>query len=474
MKIKKRIFNETFSEPLKLKNSYNKNPISLQRLMTNTPNTTISSNQLLTTKNELNFSETERFSKKNFNRKDNKKSTINKLLTEEQYMTPILIKLRKDYEERLKNEVKRDYPITEGKMMNHKLYKRKINEIEKYSKMKKKKKLNPILNITSEEYNRLKEIENKKYAVEFRNNFHKFLNYEIKEFDNIIKSNQANESKIIKNIFNGDIYFNEITLSKQLIDLNQQYQKEYDEIKSKRNNIETPAFINNLLKNKNILDTKMKIDLIRIKNEKKNKIKEKLRRTLLGLAAHLFRLKMTLNEFLIFEQENPNNDFSVCSKDFKKLIYAIKEQNLSLIDLLLIKNKYLIQMNDEFRQNPLHIAAKRNNPEIIKLLLEYGAKIDFEDFCGQTPLHISSKYNQIENVKILLLMLASPFKEDHQGNTADKLTTNILIKFFINKCKTITEINISRLNIKKSIIYIRNGLKFFFDMDEKQLKNLIY
>ena len=278
----------------------------------------------------------------------------------------------------------------------------------------------------------------------------------------------------MKNIYNVDIYFNDISLSKQLVDLNHQYQKEYDEIRAKRN-IETPDFINKLMINKNIIDTKMKIDLIRIKNENKNKTKEKIRRTLLALSAHLFRLKMTLQEFLKLEEEeeNPNVKFNLYSNDFKKLINAIKDKDFIYIDSLLMKNRYLIQMNDDFRQTPLHIAAKRDNPEIIKLLLEYGAKIDFEDCTGQTPLHISSKYNQIENVKILLLGLASPFKEDHQGNTADKLTTNKYIKFFINKCKTITKINLTRLNMKKSIIYIRNGLKFFFEMKDKQLKTIV-
>ena len=464
--IKKRIFNETISDPLKLKYSYKNNSTLIQRLMTKTPTTSISSNQLKKT-----ISETENYSTIDSRKTYYKKSTINKLLTEDQYFTPSLKKLRKEYENKLNNEIKRDNPITEGKIINKKLFKRKINEIEQNSKIKKKK-INPILNITKKDYDRLKEIENRNFTVKFRNNFHKLLDYEIKEFDNILKNNHMYELKLMKNIYNVDLYFNDISLSKQLVDLNHKYQKEYDEIKSKRN-IETPDFINKLLNNKNIIDTKMKIDLIRIKNENKNKTKEKIRRTLLALSAHLFRLKMTLQEFLKLEEENPNIKFNLYSNDFKKLINAIKDKNLIYIDSLLMKNRYLIQMNDDFRQTPLHIAAKRDNPEIIKLLLEYGAKIDFEDCTGQTPLHISSKYNQIENVKILLLGLASPFKEDHQGNTADQLTTNKYIRFFINKCKTITKINLTRLNMKKSIIYIRNGLKFFFEMKDKQLKTIV-
>ena len=468
MYIKKKIYNEIISEPLELKNSYKNNQILIHRLMTKTPTTSISSNQLKKT-----ISETENHSSIDSKKIYYKKSTINKLLTEEQYFTPALKKLRKEYENKLKNEIKRNNPITEGKIINKKLFKRKINEIEQNSKIKKKK-INPILNITKKDYDRLKEIENRNFTVKFKNDFHKLLDYEIKEFDNVIKNNRIYELKLMKNIYNVDIYFNDISLSKQLVDLNHQYQKEYDEIRSKRN-IETPDFINKLMINKNIIDTKMKIDLIRIKNENKNKTKEKIRRTLLALSAHLFRLKMTLQEFLKLEEEekNPNVKFNLYSNDFKKLINAIKDKDLIYIDSLLMKNRYLIQMNDDFRQTPLHIAAKRDNPEIIKLLLEYGAKIDFEDCTGQTPLHISSKYNQIENVKILLLGLASPFKEDHQGNTADKLTTNKYIKFFINKCKTITKINLTRINMKKSIIYIRNGLKFFFEMKDKQLKTIV-
>ena len=467
MKIKKLIYNESIPQPLKLKYSYKNNPILIQRLMISTPNTTISSNQL------RGDSETENFSTINSRKANYRKSSINKLLTEEQYFTPTLKKLREEYKNKKENEIKRDYSITEGKIISDKLFKKKIKEIEKNSKIKKKKKIYPVLNITQKEYDRLKEIEIRNFSEKFRNNFHKVLDYEIKEFDNIIKSNHIHELKLMKNVYHGDIYFNDISLSKQLVDLNHQYQKEYDDIKLKRKKIEVPDFINKLMINKNDIDAKMKLDLIRIKNAKKIQTREKIRRTILALSAHLFRLKITLKEFLDSEEENENEKFNIYSNDFKKLINAIKDNNLSKVDYYLMKNKFLIKMIDDFNQTPLHIAAKRDNPELIKLLLEFGAKIDFEDCAGQTPLHISSKYNRIENVKILLLCLANPFKEDHQGNTADKLTTNKYIKFFINKCKTITEINLSRANMKKSIIYIRNGLNFFFKMNDKQLKAIV-
>ena len=466
LKLKKLIYNEAIPEPLKLKHSYKNNPILVQRLMTSTPTTTISSNQ-------LRDSETENYSTINSGKTKYRKSSINKLLTEEQYFTPTLKKLREEYKKKKENEIKRDYSITEGKIISDKLFKKKIKEIEKNSKIKKKKKIYPVLNITQKEYDRLKEIEIRNFSEKFRNNFHKVLDYEIKEFDNIIKSNHIHELKLMKNVYHGDIYFNDISLSKQLVDLNHQYQKEYDDIKLKRKKIEVPDFINKLMINKNDIDAKMKLDLIRIKNAKKIQTREKIRRTILALSAHLFRLKITLKEFLDSEEENENEKFNIYSNDFKKLINAIKDNNLSKVDYYLMKNKFLIKMIDDFNQTPLHIAAKRDNPELIKLLLEFGAKIDFEDCAGQTPLHISSKYNRIENVKILLLCLANPFKEDHQGNTADKLTTNKYIKFFINKCKTITEINLSRANMKKSIIYIRNGLNFFFKMNDRQLKTIV-
>ena len=80
----------------------------------------------------------------------------------------------------------------------------------------------------------------------------------------------------MKNVYHGDIYFNDISLSKQLVDLNHQYQKEYDDIKLKRKKIEVPDFINKLMINKNDIDTRMKLDLISIKNVKKIKIREKI------------------------------------------------------------------------------------------------------------------------------------------------------------------------------------------------------
>ena len=138
LKIKKLIYNESIQQTLKLKYSYKNNPILIQRLMISTPNTTISSNQL------RGDSETENFSTINSRKANYRKSSINKLLTEEQYFTPTLKKLREEYKNKKENEIKRDYSITEGKIISDKLFKKKIKEIEKNSKIKKKKKFTII------------------------------------------------------------------------------------------------------------------------------------------------------------------------------------------------------------------------------------------------------------------------------------------------------------------------------------------
>uniref|UniRef100_A0A1B6C1D9 Uncharacterized protein n=1 Tax=Clastoptera arizonana TaxID=38151 RepID=A0A1B6C1D9_9HEMI len=51
---------------------------------------------------------------------------------------------------------------------------------------------------------------------------------------------------------------------------------------------------------------------------------------------------------------------------------------------------------------PLHFASRKNNPEIIKLLLKTGANIDARTSSGETPLSLAVEHCQVENVKMLI------------------------------------------------------------------------
>lgn len=58
---------------------------------------------------------------------------------------------------------------------------------------------------------------------------------------------------------------------------------------------------------------------------------------------------------------------------------------------MLKKCRYLVHEYDKLQLTALHWAAMRNHIEIVKLLLDNGAKIDCFDVLGRTPLYLAGK-----------------------------------------------------------------------------------
>ena len=220
------------------------------------------------------------------------------------------------------------------------------------------------------------------------------------------------------------------------------------------------------------IERTQKINEIRIKNEKKRKLRKKILVIILTLAAHLYRSKLSLSEFLELHEYSLEN-LSFFKEDFNILKGAIKDDNEVLVKLLLSSNKYLCQMFDDFNETALHIAAKRPRGDIIRLLLSFGAKIDAQDFTGRTALHYACIYNNLENTEILLYEYASPIKKDHFGKQPGDYTTDRLIKFFTDRAKNLVDINLSNVNVKASLKKIRSGLDFFFSIPEERLRRMI-
>jgi ankyrin repeat protein len=50
------------------------------------------------------------------------------------------------------------------------------------------------------------------------------------------------------------------------------------------------------------------------------------------------------------------------------------------------------------KETGLHIAAKRNNIDVLILLLEYKSDYEFKDLLGRTPLHIAIVYNNFDSI----------------------------------------------------------------------------
>jgi hypothetical protein len=63
--------------------------------------------------------------------------------------------------------------------------------------------------------------------------------------------------------------------------------------------------------------------------------------------------------------------------------------------------------------------------------------IDEEDISGRTALHVAALKNNRESVKMLLVDMADPFKKTHQNKLAIDLTTDNIIKFYLDRARLV-------------------------------------
>ena len=80
----------------------------------------------------------------------------------------------------------------------------------------------------------------------------------------------------------------------------------------------------------------------------------------------------------------------------------------SLLFLCTIISPQGMNLPDIFGRTPLHQAAAKGDPEIILLLIKYGADIDSQTISGETPLMKAIAFFQVEATKILLRFGANP------------------------------------------------------------------
>lgn len=62
--------------------------------------------------------------------------------------------------------------------------------------------------------------------------------------------------------------------------------------------------------------------------------------------------------------------------------------------------------------------------EIIKLLAEYNADVNFPDFCGHSPLHLATSYGYAKTCLTLLALKANPSTLNHFKQTPNQYAIN--------------------------------------------------
>ncbi len=358
--------------------------------------------------------------------------------------------------------------ITSGKI-TEKLIKKQTANIEKESKKPKRNK--DYLNIKSKkEYLNEEKRKHDEINNQIKNDFFKALEKDKNKFLKNTNLINLNVEEKIKKTISTTLYDN-LQLTKEIKQL---YLNDYIKYCQEMMKNKKKANIYEVIKKEQLdeIERTQKINEIRIRNEKKKDLRKKILIIIITLAAHLYRSRLSISQFLEIHEQSLDK-LSFFKEDFDILKTAIKNDNQRKVKLLVEGNKFLCQMFDDFNQTALHVAAKRPRGEIIKLILKAGAKIDAQDIAGRTALHYACLYNNLENVEILLYEYASPLKLDNSGKEPGDYTTDKVIKFFTDRAKTLVDLNLIRINIRESLKRIRTGLEYFFHIPERRLRMMI-
>ena len=397
----------------------------------------------------------------------NKQNNLSKVQNETKSFDEIPNNIENKFRKSIKIPTRREKQfITSGKI-TEKLIKKQKENIEKESKNPKKNKdfIKINLEYLNEEKRKHDEI-NDQIKTEFFNALEKDKN----EFLKNSKLINLNIGEKIKKTISSTLYDN-LQLTKEIKQL---YLNDYIKYCQEMMKNKKKANIYEVIKKEQLdeIERTQKINEIRIRNEKKKALRKKILIIILTLAAHLYRSRLSISQFLEIHEQSLHK-LSFFKDDFDILKTAIKNDNQRKVKLLVEGNKFLCQMFDDFNQTALHVAAKRPRGEIIRLILKSGAKIDAQDITGRTALHYACLYNNLENVEILLYEYASPLKLDNSGKEPGDYTTDKVIKFFTDRAKTLVDLNLIGINIRESLKRIRTGLEYFFNIPERRLRKMI-
>lgn len=100
------------------------------------------------------------------------------------------------------------------------------------------------------------------------------------------------------------------------------------------------------------------------------------------------------------------------------LFLAVKSKNVEIVKLMLEREANPNLKRAEDPPTPLHWAAKERDIEVMRTLLEAGAEVDMTDWEGNTPLFFVVEADDLEATKLLLSYGASIRIQRRDGDTA--------------------------------------------------------
>ena len=118
---------------------------------------------------------------------------------------------------------------------------------------------------------------------------------------------------------------------------------------------------------------------------------------------------------LINKSKDPEKDVNWRTKIDETLInIAIVKSHPEIVKILINFGANVTSL-DYFDNSALHIAAETGNIEIISILLQNGVEVDSKNLRGETPAMLAGKAGKSSAVEFLVRNGADPDIKDYQG-----------------------------------------------------------
>ena len=119
------------------------------------------------------------------------------------------------------------------------------------------------------------------------------------------------------------------------------------------------------------------------------------------------------------------------------IFQAIQNNDLTAVKSILKEDTKCLKKLDEEKNTPLHLASELGYLEIVKLLVNKGAVVNFKNLSERTPLHFAASKNHFPVVKLLVtngadLNINSPYDGIPANSAIGFKSDSKLIKFLIN------------------------------------------
>lgn len=177
------------------------------------------------------------------------------------------------------------------------------------------------------------------------------------------------------------------------------------------------------------------------KNKKKKRW-EILKKNLIFLRDNI----IPMEEFI---KNSPLNIKPFQIKESIEFLDAVKYDKFDDIENMLHANKSLLFCFDYLHQTAFHWAAKRNKIRAMKILLTYGKCLNLLDNNKMTPLHLAAQNNNYDAVQILCDNGANPLMENIDGKKASELSNDFRIRSYLNSAEDLFPLGLKKGNRRK-------------------------